>query len=189
MHLSVLLLLPQCIWQQQGQMCWALWLSCRGVVQLSPHTPQCETSCETTGARWATVTNPHRGVKHEVKLLAHLQHFLDMLPRKATCLAADCAHPSRALFCLLPSGLRRRRLEAPPDGFRQPAVKKINCRDSTYHKLNCDCELLAQLDARSKMTLFISTSVFLPLCLHGFWFILAVHGGFYQACGQEQSMS
>lgn len=108
------------------------------------------------------VSNSHKPPlqrKSEVKLLLHLQHVLDVLPCKATCLAADCTHPSRALFCLLPSGLRRRRLETPPDGFRQQAVKKINAHDSTHHVLNCDCELLAQLDAKTKMTLLVPTSV------------------------------
>lgn len=106
--------------------------------------------------RQRQVSNSHKPppeAKHEVKLLLRLQRFLDMLPRKAACLAADCTHPSRALFCLLPSGLRRRRLGAPPDGFRQQAVKKINSHGSTYHKLNCDRELLAQLDAKTKQTL------------------------------------
>lgn len=84
-----------------------------------------------------------------------------MLPCKATCLAGECSHPSRALFCLLPSGIRRRRLGAPPDGFRQQAIKEMNSHVSTYHKLNCDCELLALFDAKTHLTLFTCIVCFL----------------------------
>lgn len=132
--------------------------------------------------RQRQVSNSHEPPserKNGVKLLVRLQHFLDMLPCKATCLAVDCTHPSRALSCLLPSGLRLRRLEAPPDGFRQQAVKMMNSHDSTYHKL-------AQLDAETKMTLFMSYICFLASFLAHVLVYFGCACAFYQACGQEQ---